>query len=872
MPALILIVDSNLPRRIAVTRYLESSGWRVQGLAGHEDIPNTARGVAALVVDGALDNLETWRQWFLADAAFAGMVVMGAIEPVAPGTGLASSGDPADVEANLQRLVSQRQPVFPIPLGRVDVDRRVVERPDGVKSLTEMEARFFGYLARRAGQTVPRDELLQRVWGYHKSVSSRTIDSTAYRLRKKVERNPAEPEVLLTAVGSGYRMPSLVTTPQPAPPPAFSPRRDSFHGRETELEQLSQWKADGARLITIQGTAGIGKTRLAAEYSHLVNRANGRIVWVALDQTANLAAFLGAVEHALGHADQPVAPVLGSMGPALLVLDNLEQLVDDCAVTVAEWLDHCPEVTVLATSRRPLAVAGEHLLALAPLPVEAAAELFRRRASAMQPTATLDPAIVHSVAQQLDCMPLSLELGASRMRAMSIQTLDQQLRDALLDTVKNRRRDSPARHHSVRASLQWSWDLLTADERQVLGACCGFEGPFDLPMARAVTEQRDVLDPLESLYDHGLLRTCEPIPSDVRYRAPRCVREFANEQLTHTQQMTRFEGVVGWALGLDTGSEPSELHTLDNDPLVPSTAELIRIAEALVERGNVESAAKVFRVSWRGRPTYGLRVFVPLARRLVQHLATLSDSCGYFVARANAVIERLYGEPQLAPAYAEEALTRARRLKEPERICAALVLVARYVKPMDRTPDNRGPESKDPILEALALTTNPVQRVELLWLQGRHSGNLEQVLRGLEEAHAMGDRLQEARAHQAAGELLVGSGRFSDAATHLELAIGHFDGMGKHQLLRGVATENLAFCRRELGDPETAVSLFREALQRLVGSYFLAADTHFELAKTLIELKRVVEAKTHLEQALRLARLGRAEQLLTDVQTLMDSL
>lgn len=305
----------------------------------------------------------------------------------------------------MEQLILGRRRVD-LALGLVDLDG--VETP-----LTSRECALLAYLARRAGRSVHRDELLVRVWGAEADSLSRAVDLAVGRLRKKIEDAPRAPRHLLTVHGTGYRL--LVRPAQPAR------SGDAFLGREDELVELEE-RIDGAAsagggLITLVGPGGVGKTRLATEWSRrtehpcrTVPLASARTVDEAL---AEVASVLQAVP---AHARDQEASIR-LIGDALeaqelvLILDNCEQ-IPELARPVAAWAERS---VVLATSRHPLGLATEHELRVHRLSAEIGAELYRARVQehrAGHPAGT--PSDIAALIAAVEGLPLAIELAASR--------------------------------------------------------------------------------------------------------------------------------------------------------------------------------------------------------------------------------------------------------------------------------------------------------------------------------------------------------------------------------------------------------------------------------------------------------------------------
>ena len=234
---------------------------------------------------------------------------------------------------------------------------------------------------------------------------------------------------------------------------------------------------------------------------------------------------------------------------SLLVLDNCEHLTDQCARVVDALISSCGELQVLATSREPLGVAGEHLFRLQPLALPSAevgmavgeseaGMLFVARATAQQPLFHLDETnapLVASICRRLDGMPLAIELAACRLRAMSIEELDRRL-DQRLRVLTGGSRTALPRHQTLAATIAWSYNLLSASEQRLLERLAVFHDGFDLASAETVGAEQgpgapEVLDGVTSLVDKSLVQAEFPF-SGARYRLLETVRAFALDRLS----------------------------------------------------------------------------------------------------------------------------------------------------------------------------------------------------------------------------------------------------------------------------------------------------------------------------------------------------
>jgi predicted ATPase/DNA-binding NarL/FixJ family response regulator len=318
--------------------------------------------------------------------------------------------------------------------------------------------------------------------------------------------------------------------------------RSVFVGRHRELAALQELLG-AARLVTLTGVGGAGKTRLALRAANLHAEAAGVDgMFVSLESVQDARRLPRAVVRALGLADQsardPLHVVVEALRdrPAILVIDNCEHIIDPAAAFIDELLRALPDLVVLATSRRPLDLDGEHILAVPPLSAEAgsgelpeAVSLLVARARAADDTFRLRPQDVEAASdlcRALDGLPLAIELAATRLRVLSIEELTGRLssRFALL---RGGSRTSVGRQRTLRAVVDWSYELCTPDQRDLWSALSVFSGPFDLAAATAVAESPDILDALDELVAQSIV---DADPESRRFRMLETIRSYGRDR------------------------------------------------------------------------------------------------------------------------------------------------------------------------------------------------------------------------------------------------------------------------------------------------------------------------------------------------------
>jgi predicted ATPase/tetratricopeptide (TPR) repeat protein len=344
----------------------------------------------------------------------------------------------------------------------------------------------------------------------------------------------------------------------PAPAPRLGnlrARLTSFVGREADIDAIRGDLAT-ARLVTLLGPGGAGKTRLSQEAAEAVRHTARDGVWLAElapvdDPTAVPEAVLTAIGaretvlHGAGaeemravteRIDDPVERLVEHCARRrmLLILDNCEHVVEAAARLAEELLARCPGVTVLATSRAPLGVPGELLRPVEPLPEPVALRLLAERGAAARPGFRVedDPEACAEICRRLDGLPLAIELAAARLRMLTPRQIADRLDDRFRLLTSGSRTVLP-RQQTLRAVVDWSWDLLDENEREVLRRLSVFARGCDLAAAEAVCGPA-ALEAIGSLVDKSLVVAAPGPDGGMRYRLLETVAEYAAERLDET--------------------------------------------------------------------------------------------------------------------------------------------------------------------------------------------------------------------------------------------------------------------------------------------------------------------------------------------------
>ncbi|MEV6960397.1 BTAD domain-containing putative transcriptional regulator [Streptomyces sp. NPDC051207] len=488
----------------------------------------------------------------------------------AEGTRALADGDPAKAAVVLDDALAlwHGPPLADLP------DRTAEAARWETRRLDVLRARHSAALALgHAGQSLPEltalcdghplDEPLQALRLRALRDTGRTAEAlAAYEdvRRTLADRLGSDPgpalralhEELLRQEGGPAEGDRAARAPGPGSPGNLRARLTSFVGREADIEAIRR-DLGTARLVTLTGPGGAGKTRLSQEAAEAARDAAPDGVWLAeLAPVDDPGAVPEAVLTAVGaretvlygagaesmravadrHGD-PVERLAEHCGRRrmMIVLDNCEHVVGAAARLAAELLARCPRLTVLATSREPLGVPGELVRPVEPLPEPVALRLLADRGGAARAGFRVedDPGACAEICARLDGLPLAIELAAARLRMLTPRQIADRLDDRFRLLTSGSRTVLP-RQQTLRAVVDWSWDLLDADERDVLSRLSVFAGGCDLTAAEAVCGP-GALEALGSLVDKSLVVAAPSPDGEMRYRLLETVAEYAGERL-----------------------------------------------------------------------------------------------------------------------------------------------------------------------------------------------------------------------------------------------------------------------------------------------------------------------------------------------------
>ncbi|MBI1353749.1 MAG: AAA family ATPase [Acidobacteria bacterium] len=454
--------------------------------------------------------------------------------------------------------------LFEVNLGAGELRRR------GVRiRLQEQPFRILEALLEKPGRVVTRDELRRRLWPEDARTDlDQRLATAVNKLREALGDSASNPSYVETVPRQGYRFLAAIGGDAPgdaaarrkparlelaAPPPA---PMSTFVGRERELAEAAGLLVD-ARLLTITGPGGAGKTRLAIELARKVqDRFSDGVLFVPLASTASAAQVMGDLGRALGLPTAAPEQLLHQLHEALgrrralLILDNFEHLLE-AAGLVSDLLSRSASLKVLVTSRAPLRLLGEQEYPLEPLTAPSldarspeslqgnpAVQLFVDRAQAVDPDFRVDLNNASAVARLchgLDGLPLAIELAAARVRLFSPAALADRL-CRRLEVLGGGNRDLPERQRTLRRAIEWSYDLLSEPARAVLRRLAVFDGGMTLDAAQALCSgladcELDALDALTSLSDQNMVQRCSGPDEEVRFTMLESIRAFGLDRL-----------------------------------------------------------------------------------------------------------------------------------------------------------------------------------------------------------------------------------------------------------------------------------------------------------------------------------------------------
>ncbi len=643
---------------------------------------------------------------------------------------------------------------------------------------------------------------------------------------------------------------------------------NSFVGRERDLAELAQLLLGEVRALTLCGPGGIGKTRLALRLACELVPGFPDGAWLAeLGDTVDPALVPLRVAAALGIREEPGRPLTDTLADVLrprrmvLILDTCEHMVDACAALVHRLLAGCPGLRLIATSREPLRIRGETAWRVPPLALPAhcgelsdqdmaqhdAIRLFAERAAAVRPGFTLgtgNTAAVVRLCRTLDGIPLAIELAAAQVRALSVEQIAGRLGDRFL-LLASGDRTAPPRQQTLRAAVDWSYELLTGPEQVLLRRLSVFSG-WNLDMAERICAGDEIPAPmvlplLAALIDKSLVTLDAELDGAARYRLLDTIREYAAVWLTESGEQAATRARYRDYL-LDLVESTAARAFLRGDPPWPERVIMYRRIHA--ERVNFAAALAVSLD--RGEAEVGLRLCCALRSPWVAY-GDVTEGAGWF--------DRFLAlEGQVRPAVLARALMLRAELAFELQEYAEVARCVQAGLELARAPgaaawaDGTGSAGRAAGAGSAGQAPGAVEAGGLRLLAlvslraGRHEEALASAAAAIAAARAAGDDWEEGLAQSTSAAVLARQGRLADAQRAYETALDVLrdnNGWGVAQALYGFGT--LARMRR---DHAGALRHFGDAL-----ALYRAIDARPEIARCLAGVGWVALAQGDLERA-----------------------
>jgi len=677
------------------------------------------------------------------------------------------------------------------------------------------------------------------------------------------------PERLLQIVASNLRsdFPPLAALTRHSLPA----ERDEFVGRSEPLAELARRLDTGARLISVLGLGGTGKTRLVTRFGwRSLGEFPGGVWFCELAEARNLDGIVSAVaqglEVPLGQ-DDPVTQlgrVINGRGRCLVILDNFEQVARHAHETLGQWLDRATDARFLVTTREVLGLPGEEVLALAPLEAADAAALFMRRAETampgFQPKAE-DQVAIAPLVKLLEGLPLAIELAAARVRVMPPRTLLSRMseRFRLLSSTGGR----VDRQATLRGVFDWSWDLLSPPEKAALAQLSVFRGGFTLESIEATIDLSGhenapwPMDALQSLVQKSLVRHV----SDDRFDLLVSVQEYAAE---HLRTATRYPGSGPEAVLEAERRHGAYFADLDKKAAIADGCveldNLVVACRRATARGDVDMAVRLLEGAWAGLYLSGpFRIGFELAS-LVQEIPGIGAAAGARVHWIAGDALESSGKHLEAHPHFEASLTGARMVADRRCECSALYRCGDLDWNAGRTDAARlhldaalaiARELNDPTLEGDA--QNGLGNLECLL------GRFKEAEVHLEAAVALarkaGDRRRECTYLGNLGCVHLDAGTLDESRKQFEAALAAATEIG-YRRSEGNSLSNLGVVDGLQGRLTEALERYEAALAvaQEVGSSRLEGRVLDNLGEIYVDLSRLEEAVSHFEASRALAR------------------
>ena len=767
----------------------------------------------------------------------------------------------------------------------LEVDFRAYELRRGgrVLKIERIPLEILLFLIEQRGNLVTREQLVEKIWGSGNFFDTdNSINGAIRKIRQVLRDNPEQPRFIQTITGRGYRFIAPVVEGKPVDAPRASSRklarelaaisdrflqnpvmeapgraanlpaqRTELVGRKKEVIAAKELLLrENVPLLTVTGPGGIGKTRLAVQVAtELEEHFPGGTYFVPLASLSDPSLVASVIAQALGLREArnqaPFETLKESLrdslrGPTLLLLDNFEHLIE-AAPTVAELVAISSNLKILVTSREALHVYGEHEFPMpalglpdsrSKLKVEVlsrcpAVELFVLRAVAVKPDFELNQenaSAVTEICARLDGLPLAIELAAARLKVLSPASMRTRLASRL-QLLTGGARDLPQRQQTLRAAIDWSYDLLTPAEQKLFRRLSVFAGGCTLEGVEAVCDTKgdlhlDLLDGVASMMDKSLVQQVEPIRGESRFVMLETIREYALERLKASgeEASTRrahaaYCLVVAEEAVAEQGlAEWLERCTLEHDNFRTAVEWLTETADA---EWGLRLGAALFRF-WE------MREYLAEGRDRLHKLlkATETRAVSKFRGRvlfAAGVLAAEQGDYISAASLFKESLDIARQLGDRQQVAVslnALAVNARERRDIELACSLfeeslvhwRELGDQTAVARALSNLANIVK------LQGDNVRACSLYAECMSIFQSLGDLAGVAWSMNYQGDMVRDQGEAEGARALYEQALGIFRELDDRWGIAGTLAD-LGSLAREEGDHATARCLYRESIQ-----------------------------------------------------------
>ena len=801
-----------------------------------------------------------------------------------------------------------------------DLDLRTYElrRAGRVLKLERIPMELLLLLIEGRGQLVTRDQIIERIWGKDVFLDTdNSINAAIRKIRQVLKDDPEQPRFVQTITGRGYRFIAAVVeakcdvSGRDAAARELAAIRDRFS--EKPVKQVgdppdqSSCAADrlcGAgegsscrqelllrqdvRLVTVTGPGGIGKTRLAVQVaSGLVEHFPGGTHFVSLSSLSDPGLIASVIVQTLGIREaggqSPLEILKENLqdslrAPMLLLLDNFEHLVQ-AAPTVAELLAMGPNLKILVTSRAALHVYGEHEFPVPPLALPdsrsmpsvevlsqyPAVALFVQRAVAAKPDFELNrenASAVTEICARLDGLPLAIELAAARVKVLSPSSMRTRL-TSRLQLLTGGARDMPQRQQTLRAAMDWSYDLLSAAEQKLFRRLSVFVGGCTLEGVEAVCDTKgdldlDLLDGMASMVDKSLVQQVEQAKGESRFVMLETIREYALEKLEASGEEAltkRAHAAYCLVLAEEEATEQSgaegaewlERFAVEHDNFRAGL-------EWLTETGDAEWGLRLGAALFR---FWEMREYLAEGRDRLGKLLKLAGAAAPTKARARAlfaagVLAGEQGDYASADALIRESLDIARQLGDKQGVAVSLNALAVIARDRGDVPVARSLFEESLVLwrelgDQKAVARSLSNLANIVKLQGDNARARSLYAECLSIFRGLGDRTGVAWSMNYQGDVARDQGDSAAARTLYEQGLAIFRELGDRWGIAGTLAD-LGSLAREQGNYPTAHSLYRESIK-----IFQELDHKRGIARLLECFACSAAAQLEAERSLRLA-------------------